>query len=122
MDARKHRPLAGQIALVTGASSGIGAACAVGLGAAGAKVAVNYRSDPEGAAAVVREIERNGGESIAIAADVSREADVLAMFAKAREAYGRLDIVIANAGLQRDAAAAEMTLEQWRQVIDVNLT
>lgn len=114
--------LSGQTAIVTGASSGIGAATAQALGAAGAKVIVNYNSDREGGEAVASAIRDSGSEAIAVKADVSREDDVAALFAKAEEAFGALHILVANAGLQQDAATHEMTLDQWRRVIDVNLT
>lgn len=114
--------LRGQAALVTGASSGIGAACAVVLAQAGAKVAVNYRGDSDGAERTVQRIREDGGDAFPIQADVSREQDVLSMFGAATDRFGRLDIVVANAGLQRDAAAHEMTLDDWRTVLDVNLT
>jgi glucose 1-dehydrogenase len=114
--------LAGQPALVTGGSSGIGRAVALALAKAGAPVAVNYRSGKDAAEEVVRQIEQEGGRAIAIGADVSQEAEVQAMFRTAIEAFGTLHIVVANSGLQRDASIAEMTLEQWNQVIGVNLT
>ncbi|MEM6445679.1 MAG: SDR family oxidoreductase [Cyanobacteria bacterium P01_D01_bin.123] len=114
--------LEAQIALVTGSSSGIGAAVAKCLAAAGAKVIVNYARSSKGADAVVAEIVAAGGEAIAIQADVSQEAQVLVMFEKLYEAYGTLDILVNNAGLQRDAAFIDMTLEDWNKVIAVNLT
>ena len=114
--------LENQTALVTGASSGIGAATAIAFGAAGAKVAVNYNSDREGAERVCVAIREAGSEAIAVQADVSREDQVEALFAEARDAFGPLHVLVANAGLQQDAAAHEMTLDQWRRVIDVNLT
>ena len=114
--------LIGQTALVTGASSGIGAAISVALAAAGARVGVNYRSDPAGAEEVVQEIRRGGSQAIAIRADVSRSADVRGMFEAVVAEFGRLDILVANAGLQQDGAIADLTLEQWKSVIDVNLT
>jgi glucose 1-dehydrogenase len=114
--------LAGQAALVTGASSGIGRAVAVAMARAGADVVVNYVTNPEAAQAVVAEIEQAGRRGLAIRADVSREDQVEAMFAQAVAAFGTLHIVVCNAGLQRDAPLTEMTLEQWDTVIGVNLT
>lgn len=115
------RPLQGQKALVTGANSGIGEACAIALGAAGAAVCINYHSNPEEAERVVRVISDGGSKAIAIQADVSDEAQVQAMFAEMIEAFGTIDILINNAGLQQDAAFHEMTLKQWNTVISVNL-
>src|SRR5258708_5899424 len=117
-----RRLLEGQTALVTGASSGIGKAIAVALGAAGANVCVNYVTGPENAEAVVQEIEQAGSHAISAAADVSKEAEVQAMFAAACAEFGTVDILINNAGLQSDSAISEMTLAQWQKVIDVNLT
>jgi glucose 1-dehydrogenase len=114
--------LEGQRALVTGASSGIGAAIARAMGAAGAAVAVNYVTGPDAAAAVVAAIERGGGSALAVRADVSNEAEVIAMFDAVRAAFGGVDILVNNAGLQKDAAFHQMTLAQWDKVIAVNLT
>jgi glucose 1-dehydrogenase len=116
------KPLKNQKALVTGASSGIGEACAIALGAAGASVGVNYSSHPEPADGVVDQIRSAGGEAIALHADVSREDEVQAMFAEMLNTFGTIDILVNNAGMQRDAALQEMTLEQWNKVIGVNLT
>ena len=115
-------PLAGQPALVTGASSGIGRGVALALAAAGADVAVNYGRNRDAAEAVVREIEAGGRRAVAIQADVADEEAVEAMFRQAIAAFGTLHVVIASAGLQRDASIAEMTLAQWNEVIGVNLT
>ncbi len=117
-----EQKLKGQIALVTGASSGIGKAIALALGAAGADVAVNYRSGPEAAAEAVRAIVDGGGRAMAFQADVAEEGEVQAMFGRIRETFGTVDIVVANAGLQVDASFAEMSLAQWNRVIGVNLT
>jgi glucose 1-dehydrogenase len=116
------QPLRGQKALVTGASSGIGEAVARALGAAGASVVVNYIASPEAAQRTVAAIEATGGEARAIRADVSREAEVQAMFREMLDAWGTIDILVNNAGLQRDAAFPDMTLEQWNTVLSVNLT
>jgi glucose 1-dehydrogenase len=113
--------LDGQKALVTGASSGIGRGCALALARAGAAVAVNYLGSREAADAVVAAIRDAGGTAIALRADVSQEAEVAAMFERAVEEFGTLDILVANAGIQQDAAIGEMTLEQWRRVLAINL-
>jgi glucose 1-dehydrogenase len=117
------RKLRGQIALVTGASSGIGRGIAIGLGHAGADVVVNYIRDEDQAQAIVEEVKRCGGNrAFAHRADVSNEDDVRAMFARIEAEFGGIDIVVNNAGLQQDAAFDEMTLKQWNTVIGVNLT
>lgn len=114
--------LKGQAALVTGASSGIGEAVAIALGAAGADVVVNYVSSPEAAEAVADKIRAGGSRAIAIKADVSKEDEVQAMFAKMFAEFGTIDILVNNAGLQKDAPFHEMTIDQWNTVIDINLT
>lgn len=116
------RSLEGQVAMVTGASSGIGAGIAKALAAAGASVAVNYSSNATKAAQVVKEIKDNGGEAFIVKADVSQEAEVTAMFRQTVEKYGTVDILVNNAGLQNDAPFHEMTLEAWNHVIGINLT
>ncbi len=116
------RPLHGQKAIVTGASSGIGRAIALGLGAAGADVVVNYRDGEDAAMEVVRQIAQSGSRALAQRADVSREVEIKELFQRAIEHFGTVDILVNNAGLQRDAPFEEMTLEQWNTVIGVNLT
>jgi glucose 1-dehydrogenase len=116
------RPLAGQRAVVTGANSGIGEGVAKALADAGAKVAVNYVSGPEHAKRVAQEIQADGSEAMAIRADVSQEAQVEAMFEHVIAEWGSVDIVVNNAGLQRDAPLHQMSLKDWQFVIDVNLT
>ncbi|WP_428334129.1 SDR family oxidoreductase [Novosphingobium sp.] len=114
--------LTGQVALVTGANSGIGAAVALALGQAGAHVAVNYVSGDDSAAAVVAQIAATGVKAKAYKADVSDEGQVQAMFAAAIADFGTVDILIANAGLQRDSAFTSMTMAEWQTVLNVNLT
>jgi len=116
------KPLKNQKALVTGANSGIGEACALALGAAGAAVAVNYVSRPEDAERVAQQIRQGDGEAIALQADVSREEQVTGMFAELLKTFGTIDILVNNAGLQRDSPFHKMTLEQWNTVMGVNLT
>jgi glucose 1-dehydrogenase len=117
-----QRPLAGQKARVTGASSGIGAGVARALGAAGADVVVNYIGSAEGAQQVAADIRAGGAQALPIRADVSREAEVRAMFREMVDAWGAIDVLVNNAGLQQDAPFVEMTLEQWNTVLAVNLT
>jgi glucose 1-dehydrogenase len=114
--------LKGQKAIVTGASSGIGKAIAIALGHAGADVVVNYVSGEDAAQAVVEEVQRCGGKGYAFKADVSQEDQVRGMFEQMVSRLGSVDIVVNNAGLQKDAPFHEMTLDQWNKVIGVNLT
>jgi len=117
-----HKLLSGQKALVTGANSGIGKGVAIALGAAGADVVVNYVEGEDAANAVVEEIKKSGANAYAHQADVASEDEVNAMFARMIREFGTIDILVANAGLQRDSAFHEMTLAQWNQVLGVNLT
>jgi glucose 1-dehydrogenase len=122
MKSLDYKPLAGQVALVTGASSGIGMGVAKALALAGASVGVNHPNTPEAANRVVEEICAAGGNAIALSADVSNEEQVRAMYAELFRAFGTIDILVANAGLQRDASLIDMTLAQWQFVLNVNLT
>jgi glucose 1-dehydrogenase len=114
--------LVGQKALVTGANSGIGRAVAIALGEAGADVVVNYVEGAQAATEVVETIRACGVQAYAHQTDVSQEEPVKQMFATMRERFGTIDVLVANAGLQRDAAFASMTLAQWNTVLSVNLT
>jgi glucose 1-dehydrogenase len=116
------RLLTGQRALVTGASSGIGRAIALALGEAGADVLVNYASAEGPAREVAGLITGMGRHAVPCRADVGNEGDVAMLFDRARQEFGSVDILINNAGLQKDAPLHQMTLAEWQRVIDVNLT
>jgi glucose 1-dehydrogenase len=116
------RPLLGQKALVTGASSGIGRAVAIALGRAGADVLVNYSSSPDQAQEAVNEIRACGVRALAHQADVASAVAIQDMFKRMRAELGTVDILVANAGLQQDASIDAMTLAQWNEVLSVNLT
>jgi glucose 1-dehydrogenase len=116
------RPLEGQAALVTGGSRGIGAAVCLAFGRAGAAVGVNFRVRGDEAEAIAQRIRDEGGVATTFQADVSSEREVVAMFDRFAREHGRLDIAVANAGMQDDAPAEDMTLEAWEKVLQVNLT
>jgi glucose 1-dehydrogenase len=116
------RKLEGQTAIVTGASSGIGAGVAKALAAEGATVVINHSASADKAMAVLNEIKQAGGNGIVVKADVSNEADVQAMFQETIKQFGTVDILVNNAGLQKDAKFHEMTLDEWNRVIAINLT
>src|ERR1700746_1264002 len=107
------RSLTGKAAIVTGASKGIGAGIATALAAAGARVAVNYSSDREGAERVAQEITDNGGEAITVGADVSKSSDVARLFKEVDTAFGRLDVLVNNAGVFRFGAFPGITEERF---------
>lgn len=113
---------AGQTAIVTGASSGIGRAAAIHLGRLGANVVVNYHSSKDGAEAARKAIEEAGGKAIVVKGDVGKETDVLNLFDSGRREFGQIDMVINNAGIQDDAPLLDMTVEQWNKVMQSNLT
>ena len=114
--------LKNQVALVTGASSGIGTGVAKALAADGATVVINYSRSAEGAEKVVNAIKEEGGQALAIQADVSQEDQVKRMFDQVLKEFGTLHILVNNAGIQVDAPFLEMSLAQWQKVLDVNLT
>lgn len=110
-----------KVALITGSSRGIGRAIAVAYAQAGAKTVINFSSDERAANEVVREIDRLGGEALAIQADVARGADVQRLFEAAVKEYNRLDILVNNAGLTRPALLLQMKEEDWDRVLNVHL-
>ena len=114
--------LIGKVAVVTGASKGIGAAIAVQLAAEGAAVVVNYSSDRAGAERVVGEINGNGGRAVAVQADVAKEGDVRRLFAEADAAFGgRLDVLVNNAGVYEFKPLEEVTPEHFHRIFDINV-
>ena len=119
-----EKKLQGQVAIITGASSGIGAGVSKTLSAAGATVIINHPvpATKDAAEAVLTEIKNGGGAGITYQCDVSKENEVIQMFADVVKQFGTVDILVNNAGLQRDAPFTEMTLEQWNTVIGINLT
>ncbi len=113
--------LSNKVAIVTGASKGIGGGIATALGAAGARVAVNYSSDRQGAERVAQAITDNGGEAIAVGADVSKAADVARLFKEVDSAFGRLDVLVNNAGVFRFGAIGEITEKDFHLQYNVNV-
>jgi 3-oxoacyl-[acyl-carrier protein] reductase len=113
--------LSGKVAVVTGASKGIGAAIAQHLAAEGAAVVVNYASSKQGADRVVAEITGKGGKAVAVQADVSKQADIRRLFAEAKKAFGRLDVLVNNAGIYEFAPLEEVTPEHFHKLFDLNV-
>ena len=118
----RERSLAGRRALVTGGASGIGRATVKRLAAEGAAVVVDYVGEAEPADVLVGEVERDGGRAIAVEADVSDEEQVDAMFARARDELGPVDLLVNNAGAEKPFALVDMPLEEWNAVLALNLT
>ncbi len=113
--------LTGKVAVVTGASKGIGAAIAKHLGAAGASVVVNYASSQAGAEAVVAEIVQAGGKAIAVGGSVAVESEMAALFAQAKDAYGKVDILVNNAGVFAFVPLENITAEEYKRQFDINV-
>ena len=114
--------LQGQTAIVTGASSGLGQGIAIEMGKEGANVCINYHSDEAGGNKTLKAIEETGGQGFVIQADVSKPEDVAKMFEQTIDRYGTVDILMSNAGIQKDAPFLEMSHQDWQKVIDVNLS
>jgi 3-oxoacyl-[acyl-carrier protein] reductase len=114
--------LSEQVAIVTGASRGIGRATALALAATGVKIVVNYAQSSAAADSVVQEIQQDGGTAIAVKADVSKSEEVENLIQQTQEQWGRVDILVNNAGITRDNLLLRMKLEDWQAVIDLNLT
>jgi len=113
--------LNGKVAVVTGASKGIGAGIAKGLAAAGASVVVNYASSKDGAERTVAEIVKDGGKAVAVQGDVSKASDVQRIFAETKKAFGRLDVLVNNAGVYQFAPLGEITEEQFHRLFNINV-
>src|SRR5258706_12020692 len=113
--------LANQVAVVTGASKGIGAGIAKALAAEGAAVVVNYSSSKEGADKVVAEIKSQGGKAVAVQGDVSKQADITRLFAETKKAFGRLDVLVNNAGIYEFAPLENVTEELFHSQFNLNV-
>src|ERR1700731_5061527 len=113
--------LTGKVAVVTGASKGIGASIAKHLAAEGASVVVNYSSSKEGADKVVKEITAKGGKAVAVQGDVSKQADITRLFAETKKAYGKLDILVNNAGIYQFAPLDAITEELFHKQFNLNV-
>jgi 3-oxoacyl-[acyl-carrier protein] reductase len=117
----KNEKLNGKVALITGASKGIGAGIAKQFGAEGAAVVVNYASDKQGADRVVDEISKGGGKAIAVQGNVARKADVERLFAEAEKVFGKLDILVNNAGVYEFVPLEQVTEQQFHRMFDTNV-
>ena len=113
--------LNGKVAIVTGASKGIGAGIAKEMATAGARVVVNYASSREGAERVVNEITRNGGEAVAVQGDMSKAEDVKRLFAEAKQAFGRLDVLVNNAGVFHFEPIGAITENEFHRQFNINV-
>lgn len=117
-----YEDLRGKVVVITGASSGLGRAMAVRFGSEGAKVVVNYFNNEEDGKKVAQEVKEAGGEAIWVQGDVSQEQDVKSLIERAAQAFGSVDIMINNAGIENEVPSEKLTLEDWNKVIQTNLT
>jgi 3-oxoacyl-[acyl-carrier protein] reductase len=113
--------LSGKVAVVTGASKGIGASIALHLAAEGAAVVVNYSSSKEGADRIVGEIKGNGGKAVAVQANMAKQADIQRLFSEAKKAFGKLDILVNNAGIYEFLPLENVTPEHFHKQFDINV-
>lgn len=118
----RQEELKNRVAIITGASSGIGQGIAIRFGKAGIKVIVNYHSDEEEAVKTKEQIQKDGGQAEIFQANISKEEEVKALFDHCRKTFGNPDILVCNAGIQKDAPLVEMSLDDWNAVINTNLT
>src|SRR5258706_6530890 len=120
MSTNISKKLAGKVAVVTGASKGIGASIATNLAAEGAAVVVNYASSKTGADKVVAEITSAGGKAVAVQGDVAKRADIERLFAETKKTFGRLDILVNNAGIYEFSPLESITDEQFHKHFNLN--
>ncbi len=116
-----NKKLAGKVAVVTGASKGIGASIAKDLAAEGAAVVVNYASSKAGADKVVSEITAQGGKAVAVQADIAKKADIERLFAQTKQAFGRLDVLVNNAGVYEFSPLEQITEEHFHKQFNLNV-
>src|SRR6185312_2886731 len=121
MSTNNTKKLTGKVAVVTGASKGIGAAIARHLAAEGASVVVNYASSKTGAEKVVNDITAEGSKAVAVQADVAKKADIERLFAETKKAYGKLDVLVNNAGVYEFSPLEQVTAEHFHKQFDVNV-
>ncbi|MDD1513145.1 glucose 1-dehydrogenase [Priestia megaterium] len=117
-----YKDLEGKVVVITGSSTGLGKSMAIRFATEKAKVVVNYRSKEEEANSVLEEIKKVGGEAIAVKGDVTVESDVINLVQSAIKEFGKLDVMINNAGMENPVSSHEMPLSDWNKVIDTNLT
>nr|WP_263314973.1 glucose 1-dehydrogenase [Mammaliicoccus sp. Marseille-Q6498] len=117
-----YKDLKDKVVIITGGNSGIGKSTSERFGREESKVVINYLDHAEDAEAIVKTIKESGGDAIAVQGDVSKEEDIKNLIQKAHEKFGRIDVMINNAGFEKPIPTHEMSLEEWSKVIDINLT